>query len=127
MPLERARTLLARGQIERRAKQKRAAREAFQTALEQFEETGARLWADRARADLERTGVQHSHGDALTASERRVAELAAAGLTNRRIAEAVFVSTKTVEANLARVYLKLGIRSRAELGRVMAERGAAAK
>jgi DNA-binding CsgD family transcriptional regulator len=125
MPLERARTLLVKGQIERRDRKKRAAREALQAALEQFESIGARLWADRARADLERTGLRHSEGDALTASERRIAELAAAGLTNRLIAETVFVSTKTVEANLARAYLKLGIHSRAELGRVMAERNAA--
>lgn len=51
-----------------------------------------------------------------------MAELAAQGLTNRQIAEAVFVSPKTVEANLARAYRKLGIRKRAELGRVLAER-----
>jgi DNA-binding CsgD family transcriptional regulator len=124
MPLERGRTLLVKGQIDRRNKQKRAARETIQAALEHFESTGARLWADRARADLERTGVRHSEGDALTPSELRVAELAAAGLTNKRIAESAFISAKTVEANLARVYLKLGIRSRAELGRVMAERSA---
>jgi DNA-binding NarL/FixJ family response regulator len=124
MPLERGRTLLVKGLIERRGRQKRAARETIQDALEHFESTGARLWADRARADLERTGVRHSEGDALTPSELRVAELAAAGLTNKRIAETAFISAKTVEANLASVYLKLGIRSRAELGRVMAERSA---
>ena len=52
----------------------------------------------------------------LTATERRVAELAATGLTNREVAAQAFMSPKTVEANLARVYRKLGIRSRAELG-----------
>jgi DNA-binding CsgD family transcriptional regulator len=52
--------------------------------------------------------------------ERRIAELAATGLTNREVAAAAFVSPKTVEANLARVYGKLGIRSRAELGSRMA-------
>jgi DNA-binding CsgD family transcriptional regulator len=56
----------------------------------------------------------------LTDSERRIAELAASGKTNRQVAEAAFVSPKTVEANLARVYQKLGIRSRAELGARMA-------
>ena len=52
--------------------------------------------------------------------ERRIAELAATGLTNRQVADAAFVSPKTVESNLARVYGKLGIRSRAELGARMA-------
>ena len=58
--------------------------------------------------------------DELTATELRVAELAAAGITNREIARAVFISEKTVEAHIARVYRKLGIRSRAELGARMA-------
>jgi DNA-binding CsgD family transcriptional regulator len=122
MPLELGRTLLVKGQIERRSKRKRAARESFHEALETFVSIGARLWAERARAEIERTGVRHQTGDALTPTELRVAELAADGLTNKRIADAVFISAKTVEANLARVYLKLGIRSRAELGRAMAER-----
>ena len=91
-------------------------------ALETFETIGARLWAARAQSELERTGVRHSAGDELTPTELRVAGLAAQGLTNRRIAETLFVSAKTVEANLARIYLKLGIRSRAELGAAMVER-----
>jgi DNA-binding CsgD family transcriptional regulator len=57
----------------------------------------------------------------LTASERRVAELAAAGLTNREVAARLFMSPKTVEANVARAYRKLGIRSRAELGARLAD------
>lgn len=57
----------------------------------------------------------------LTATEETIAGLAASGLTNRLIAERIFVSPKTVESNLARVYRKLGIRSRAELGRAIAE------
>ncbi len=129
MPLELGRSLLVKGQIERRCKQKRAARESLGGALKKFEAVGARLWIERARAELERTGMTHSRGDALTPTELRVAALAADGLTNRRIAEAVFLSTRTVEANLARIYLKLGIGSRAELGRAMADReraGAAA-
>ncbi len=110
------------GQIQRRAKRKRAARETFTEAAATFDAIGARLWADRARQELERTGVRHTEGDELTPTELRVAELAAQGLTNRRIAETLFLSAKTVEANLSRIYLKLGIRSRAELGRAMAER-----
>jgi DNA-binding NarL/FixJ family response regulator len=57
----------------------------------------------------------------MTPSERRVAELAASGHTNRDIAAKLFVSTKTVEANLTQVYRKLGVHSRAELGRVMSQ------
>ncbi len=60
----------------------------------------------------------------LTATELRVAELAAGGMTNREVAAAAFMTPKTVEANLARVYRKFGIRSRAQLGaRIAAERG----
>jgi DNA-binding CsgD family transcriptional regulator len=122
MPLELGRTLLVLGQVKRRAKQKRIARETFTRALETFETIGARLWAARARSELERTGIRHSEGDELTPTELRVAHLAAQGLTNKRIAETLFISPKTVEANLARVYLKLGIRSRAALGVAMAHR-----
>ena len=61
--------------------------------------------------------------DELTASEQRVAELAAAGMTNREVARAAFMSPKTVEANLSRVYRKLGIKSRAELGANVAAKG----
>lgn len=122
MPFEVGRTLLVRGQIERRAKRKGAARDTLGRAQEVFDRVGARLWSDNARAELARTGVRHSAADGLTPTELRVAELAARGLTMKRIAESAFVSPKTVEANLTRIYQKLGIASRAELGRVMAER-----
>jgi DNA-binding CsgD family transcriptional regulator len=122
MPLELGRTLVVKGQVERRGKQKRAARESFERAQERFDSIGARSWSEHVRTELERTGVRHTEGDALTPTELRVAELAAAGLTNKRIAETVFISAKTVEANLTHIYLKLGIHSRAELGRAMAER-----
>jgi DNA-binding CsgD family transcriptional regulator len=59
--------------------------------------------------------------DELTATEKRVAELAATGLTNREVASKAFMSPKTVQANLTRIYRKLGISSRAELGARMAE------
>ena len=70
-----------------------------------------------SRAELARVNVAPTRNLTLTPSERRVAELAASGMTNRDIAAALFISPKTVEANLARVYRKLGIRTRAELGR----------
>ena len=93
---------------------------AFEEALAVFEGVGASLWAKRARAELARVPVRRAPGD-LTPTEERIAALAATGLTNRVIAEQIFVSPKTVEANLARVYRKLGISSRAELGARMAE------
>jgi DNA-binding CsgD family transcriptional regulator len=124
MPFERARTQLVLGQIQRRRRQKRAAAAALQEAAQIFGELGMPLWADRARAELERASVSPAGGARLTPSERRVARLAATGMTNREVAGALFISPKTVEANLARVYHKLGIRSRAELGQRMAERGA---
>ena len=121
MPFERARTLLAWGRLLRRRKERREARAALDETLAVFEQLGARVWAERARAELARVPVRRAPKD-LTATEETIAGLAASGLTNRAIAERIFVSPKTVESNLARVYRKLGIRSRAELGRAMAER-----
>jgi DNA-binding CsgD family transcriptional regulator len=123
MPFERARTQLVLGQIQRRRRQKRAAAAALQEAAEVFDELGTPLWADRARAELERVSVSPTADAGLTPSERRVAQLAATGMTNREVAGALFISPKTVEANLARIYRKLGIRSRAELGQRMAGQG----
>jgi len=118
IPFELGSTLLVKGRLHRRANRKLAAADALQEALAIFERLGAPVWADRAQAELERVGLRHPHE--LTATELRVAELAAGGLTNREVATAAFVSPKTVEANLSRVYRKLGIRSRAELGATMA-------
>jgi DNA-binding CsgD family transcriptional regulator len=122
-PLEHGRSLLVYGQLLRRSRQKQEARAVLEQALRVFESLGARLWADRARAELDRVGRGTPSG-ALTPTERRVAELAAAGSTNRKIAGTLFISPKTVEANLSRVYRKLDISSRAELGAVMAKRDA---
>jgi DNA-binding CsgD family transcriptional regulator len=116
MPLELGRTLLVKGQIERRLKRKAAAVESLEQALVTFEEIRARVWAGRARAELDRVGLRRLAPKELTETEKRVAELAASGLTNREVAAELFVSPKTVEANLARVYRKLDIHSRAELG-----------
>jgi DNA-binding CsgD family transcriptional regulator len=114
-PFDLARTLLSVGRLQRRRKQRKSARESFDRALELFEELGAPLWVEKARAELERTHLREAPSE-LTPSEEQVARLAASGLKNREIAERLFVSPKTVEANLARAYRKLGIRSRAELG-----------
>jgi energy-converting hydrogenase B subunit Q len=119
LPFELAWTLLVKGRLHRRAKERRAAADALQEALRLFEQLGAPTWVLQTRAELERSGLRRAP-QALTPTELRVAELAAAGLTNREVAQAAFISAKTVEANLARVYRKLGIRSRAELGARMA-------
>ena len=120
LPFDLAWTLLVRGRLHRRVKQKRAAAEALHEALGIFERLGARAWEAQARAELDRVGLRRS-SDELTATERRVAELAARGLTNREVAARAFMSPKTVQANLTRIYRKLGISSRAELGARMAE------
>lgn len=122
LPFERARTLLVQGTLYRRLKRKRAAADSLRGALELFERVGSPPWAERARAELARLGLRRSDRWQLTETERRVAELAAAGRTNREVAQQLFISPKTVEANLARVYRKLSIRSRAELGARIAER-----
>ncbi len=114
-PFELARTLLVTGEVRRRARQKREARASLERALGIFQGLGAPLWAARARAELERVGGRVP--GVLTPTERRVAELVAEGRTNREVADALFVSVKTVEANLSRIYAKLGIRSRTELAR----------
>jgi DNA-binding CsgD family transcriptional regulator len=119
MPFERSRTQLLLGQLQRRQRHKEAAAATLGEALRAFEEMGTPLWAERARAELARTNVSPSQDTRLTPSEQKVAELVAAGMTNRDIGAALFISPKTVEHNLSRIYRKLGIRSRAELGRRM--------
>ena len=118
MPFERARTQLLVGQLQRRQRKREVASATLRDALAVFEELGTPLWAERARAELNRVGSVRTQTE-LTASEQRVAELAATGFTNREMAAALFISPKTVEANLSRIYRKLNIRSRAELGRIM--------
>jgi DNA-binding CsgD family transcriptional regulator len=115
MPFERARTLLALGRALRRRKQWSSAREALRDALALFAQTGAPLWADAARSELARAGERTTDPTDLTATERRVAELAASGLSNQEVAERAFLTVKGVEANLTRAYRKLGIRSRGGL------------
>lgn len=122
-PIELARTRLVQGAMLRRARRRRDAAEALRRGLDIFERVGAVLWAERARAELARSGAVVGGPDDLTPSERRVADLAVQGLTNREIADTLFLSVKTVEANLSRVYRKLGVRGRAELARFQTEEG----
>jgi DNA-binding CsgD family transcriptional regulator len=121
VPFELARTLLVQGQVLRRLKRKRRARSALEEALAIFRRLGAEPWIARAEAELQRVAVRRAPLD-LSATELRIARLAAEGLTNQAIADEVFVTRKAVEANLSRAYRKLGIRSRAQLSRALDER-----
>lgn len=117
-PVERARTLLALGIAQRRGKRRGEARVSLEAAAALFGELGAGLWQQQAREEVARLGGRRARDrDDLTSTERRVAAEAADGRTNREIAAALFVSERTVEANLTRVYRKLGVRSRAQLAR----------
>jgi DNA-binding CsgD family transcriptional regulator len=122
LPLDRGRTLLALGATQRRAKRRREARETLDEALAIFERIGAALWAERARAELRRISGRAATPGALTPAEERVAVLVAEGKTNREVAAALFLSDRTVEGHLSRIFGKLGIRHRAELGLALASR-----
>jgi DNA-binding CsgD family transcriptional regulator len=125
VPFDLARTLLAAGQIRRRRGERKAARDALERARATFEDLGAPLWAARAETELRRVPIRRgARDDGLTPTEEQVAELAAAGRTTREVAQLLFLSPKTVEANLTRIYRKLGVGSRAELGARIAERRA---
>jgi DNA-binding CsgD family transcriptional regulator len=113
-----ARALLALGIVLRRVRQKLPAREAIQAALGAFEQLGAATWVEKARAELGRIGGR-TREVGLTAAERRVAVLVAAGRTNREVAAELFLGERTVAGHLTRVYSKLGVRSRTELARLL--------
>jgi DNA-binding NarL/FixJ family response regulator len=106
------------GRLQRRLKQKRQARLALDEARELFSDQGAETWVARADDELRRVAVRRAPEE-LSETELRIARLAADGLTNKAIAEQVFVSVKTVESNLKRAYGKLGISSRAQLARAL--------
>jgi DNA-binding CsgD family transcriptional regulator len=109
----RARTAL--GAVLRRSRRMRAARAELMRAAAALDAAGAPPWAAQARAELGRIGGRAPSRDDLTPAEQRVAELVAAGLTNREVASRLFLSAKTVDSNLQRIYRKLGVRSRTEL------------
>jgi DNA-binding CsgD family transcriptional regulator len=119
-PFERARTELAFGEWLRRERRKTDARVHLRNALDAFEGIGAPLWAERARTELRATGEtarkrDPSTVDDLTPQELRIAQLVAGGATNRDVAAQLFVSPKTVEYHLRKVFMKLGVKSRVEL------------
>ena len=115
LPLERGRTQLAYGGAQRRAKHKRAARDALEASRATFEAMGAGRWAARAVEELARVGGRKPASGVLTPTERRVAGLVAEGLQTKQVAATLFVSPKTVEGHLTHIYDKLGIHSRTEL------------
>ena len=119
-PLDHGRTLLALGATQRRAKRRAAARATLEEALAVFEGLGARLWAERTKAELARIGGRTSSRGELTESERRIAALVAEGRSNREVAAALFLTEHSVETALTRIYRKVGVRSRTELGRRLA-------
>lgn len=125
MPLERGRTLLVAGEIHRRARRKRQAKDHLDEALSVFEGLGAPRWAERARDELSRVGLRSAPAPTseLTDVERGVAELVAQGKTNAEVAAELYMALRTVEAHLSRAYRKLGVRSRTELARVLTRGG----
>jgi DNA-binding CsgD family transcriptional regulator len=119
-PVELARALSDYGGALRRAGRRVQARTELERGLDLAHRCGARRIAARARAELIAAGAKPRRDaitgrDALTASELRVARLAAEGLANREIAQALFITTKTAKGHLSRVYHKLGITRRAQL------------
>lgn len=117
---ERARTALAYGEFLRRGQRRTEARVHLREALATFEGLDVPLWAERARAELEATGItarkrDPSTLDELTPQEARVAKLVAGGASNREVASQLFLSPKTIEYHLRNVFMKLGVSSRVQL------------
>ena len=116
LAFDEARTLLVLGRAQRRAKKWGAARDVLERALAAFEEIGSTgLGRRRARRARARGRAAVGAGGRLTATERRVAELAVEGLANKEIARTLVVTVNTVEFHLRNTYAKLGIRSRVQL------------
>ena len=126
--LEEARSRLCHGERLRRAGRRVQARAQLRAALALFERMRCAPWVERAESELRASGeTLRARGpgspvDELTPQELQVATLAAAGLSNKEAAARLFLSVKTIEAHLHRTYRKLGVRSRAELAPLLAER-----
>jgi len=120
-PFEVGRTLLAAGRIQRRSRLKTEARRSLTRSLDIFDRLGSPLWSARARDELGRIGGRPPGTAELTPTEERVAALAAEGRTNREIAQQLFMTVRTVEWNLSKVYRKLQVRSRTELARTVGD------
>ncbi|HEY1713882.1 MAG TPA: LuxR C-terminal-related transcriptional regulator [Solirubrobacteraceae bacterium] len=110
-----AAALLERGTIQRRAKQKNAAKQSLNEALVIFEEIGAARWAARTRDELQRVGLKRKAQEGLTPAQARVVELVCAGMSNRQIAGTLYMSPRSVESHLTKAYREFGVKSRAQL------------
>jgi DNA-binding CsgD family transcriptional regulator len=126
---ETARTRLVYGSWLRRARRRVDAREQLREAVAAFDRLGAPGWADQAAAELKATGEtarrrEPSTADDLTPQERQIALLLASGQSTRSVAARLFLSPKTVEYHLRKVYTKLGIHSRPELAEILEKAGA---
>jgi DNA-binding CsgD family transcriptional regulator len=124
-PLERARALADLGALLRRRNRRTEARQLLREALDAAHRAGARPLVELAEAELRATGARPRRVvltgvDSLTASERRIAELASQGLTNREIAQALFITARTVEGHLTSSFRKLRVDSRDELPAALA-------
>ena len=125
--LELARSLVELGAARRRGRERSAAREPLERGMELAHRCGAAALAERAGTELRATGARprrpvRTGPDALTASERRVAELAAGGRTNREIAAELYVTLATVQTHLRHVFQKLGVHARTELRAALEEK-----
>ncbi len=114
--------MLVLGRLERQLGRRRNAGQRLDRAAALFDALMATAWAAQARQEIDRLGRRRGAGLELTPAEAQVVQLIAEGRTNRDVAERLVLSPKTIEAHLARAYAKLGIRSRAELGRRLAGR-----
>ena len=126
-PFEWARTVLGYGQRLRRARKRRQGREHLRAALTTLEWLGASPWAEQARIELRASGgARPENADTplalLTPQELQVALVVADGATNQEAAAALFLSPRTIDFHLRNVYRKLGLRSRSDLARIVAER-----
>ena len=119
--LDCARALLAAGRALHRSGERRRAAAKLEEARVVFSELGAALWVARVDQELRRARPRPRRDGELTSAERRVAALVAAGHTNRETASQLFVTLATVEAHLTRIYRKVGVRSRTELARTVAD------
>jgi DNA-binding CsgD family transcriptional regulator len=115
MPIELARTTLVAGMVGRRARRGSDARRRLSDARSGFERLGAPLWIAKADSELARIGGRAPAPRGLTVSERRIVDLVAAGRSNPEVAAELFMSRRTVEDHLSKIYRKLGVRSRTEL------------
>ena len=107
--------------VQRRDLQRGDARRSLEAARATFDQLGATSWAERARSELGRVGGRSASPGTLTTAEERIAALVAEGKSNKEVAATLFISVKTVEVTLTRVYRKLGVKSRAELAARFAE------